>query len=220
MNLQAKKLLKEYFGYDSFRTGQEEIITHILLKGDCLGIMPTGSGKSICYQIPAILFSGITIVIFPLISLMKDQVDALNEIGISATYLNSSLSEKDYIQTIENIYHGIYKIIYVAPERFLSETFANMLNMLNVSMIAVDEAHCVSQWGHDFRPSYCEIAPIISKLKEKPVIACFTATATQVVKDDIYKAIKNWNGEKLRDIKDMLPDGVSYFDIKYYLIEK
>ena len=145
MNSQAKKLLKEYFGYDSFRTGQEEIINHILLKEDCLAIMPTGAGKSICYQIPAILFSGITIVISPLISLMKDQVDALNEIGISATYINSSLSERDYIQTIENIYHNIYKIIYVAPERFLSETFINMLNMLNVSMIAVDEAHCVSQ---------------------------------------------------------------------------
>lgn len=189
MNSQAKKLLKEYFGYDSFRTGQEEIINHILLKEDCLAIMPTGAGKSICYQIPAILFSGITIVISPLISLMKDQVDALNEIGISATYINSSLSERDYIQTIENIYHNIYKIIYVAPERFLSETFINMLNMLNVSMIAVDEAHCVSQWGHDFRPSYCEIAPIISKLKERPVVACFTATATQVVKDDIINLL-------------------------------
>ena len=190
MNLQAKKLLKEYFGYDSFRTGQEEIINHILLKEDCLAIMPTGAGKSICYQIPAVLFSGVTIVISPLISLMKDQVDALNEIGISATYINSSLSERDYIQTIENIYHNIYKIIYVAPERFLSETFINMLNMLNVSMIAVDEAHCVSQWGHDFRPSYCEIAPIISKLKERPVVACFTATATQVVKDDIINLLK------------------------------
>lgn len=189
MNSQAKKLLKEYFGYASFRTGQEEIINHILLKEDCLAIMPTGAGKSICYQIPAILFSGITIVISPLISLMKDQVDALNEIGISATYINSSLSERDYIQTIENIYHNIYKIIYVAPERFLSETFINMLNMLNISMIAVDEAHCVSQWGHDFRPSYCEIAPIISKLKERPVVACFTATATQVVKDDIINLL-------------------------------
>lgn len=190
MNLQAKKLLKEYFGYDSFRTGQEEIINHILSKEDCLAIMPTGAGKSICYQIPAILFSGITIVISPLISLMKDQVDALNEIGISATYINSSLSEKDYIQTIENIYHNIYKIIYVAPERFLSETFINMLNILNISMIAVDEAHCVSQWGHDFRPSYCEIAPIISKLKERPVVACFTATATQIVKEDIINLLK------------------------------
>ena len=190
MNLQAKKLLKEYFGYDSFRTGQEEIINHILLKEDCLGIMPTGAGKSICYQIPAILFSGVTVVISPLISLMKDQVDTLNEIGISATYLNSSLSERDYIQTIENIYHNIYKIIYVAPERFLSDTFIALLNSINVSMITVDEAHCVSQWGHDFRPSYCEIAPIISKLKKRPVIACFTATATQVVKDDIINLLK------------------------------
>lgn len=190
MNLQAKKLLKEYFGYDSFRTGQEEIINHILLKEDCLGIMPTGAGKSICYQIPAILFSGVTVVISPLISLMKDQVDTLNEIGISATYLNSSLSERDYIQTIENIYHNIYKIIYVAPERFLSDTFIAILNNINVSMIAVDEAHCVSQWGHDFRPSYCEIAPIISKLNKKPVVTCFTATATQAVKDDIINLLK------------------------------
>lgn len=190
MNSQAQKLLKEYFGYDSFRIGQEEIINNILLKKDCLGIMPTGAGKSICYQIPAILFSGVTIVISPLISLMKDQVDSLNEVGISATYLNSSLSEKDYIQTIENIYHNIYKIIYVAPERFLSETFITMLNNINVSMIAVDEAHCVSQWGHDFRPSYREIAPIISKLNEKPVIVAFTATATQIVKDDMINLLQ------------------------------
>lgn len=190
MNSKAQQLLKEYFGYDSFRVGQEEIINHILLKQDCVGIMPTGAGKSICYQIPAMLFSGVTIVISPLISLMKDQVDTLNEIGISATYLNSSLSERDYIQTVENIYHNIYKIIYVAPERFFSDTFISMLNMINVSMIAVDEAHCVSQWGHDFRPSYCEIAPIISKLKQRPIVACFTATATQVVKDDIVNLLK------------------------------
>lgn len=190
MNLRAQDLLKEYFGYDSFRVGQEKIIDNILLKQDCLAIMPTGAGKSICYQIPAVLFSGITIVISPLISLMKDQVDSLNEIGISATYLNSSLSERDYIQTVENIYHGIYKIVYVAPERFLSDTFFNMLNNIDVSMIAVDEAHCVSQWGHDFRPSYCNIAPIISKLNKRPIVACFTATATHLVKDDIISLLK------------------------------
>ena len=190
MNTQSKKLLKEYFGYDSFRIGQEEIINNILSKKDCLGIMPTGAGKSICYQIPALLFSGVTIVISPLISLMKDQVDTLNEIGIPATYLNSSLSEKDYMQTIENIYHNIYKIIYVAPERFLSETFITMLNNINISMIAVDEAHCVSQWGHDFRPSYREIAPIISNLNEKPVVVAFTATATQIVKDDMINLLE------------------------------
>ena len=190
MELRARELLKKYFGYDSFRFGQEQIINAILARKDCLAIMPTGAGKSICYQIPAVLFSGITIVISPLISLMKDQVDSLNEVGISATYLNSSLSEMDYIQTVENIYHGMYKIVYVAPERFLSDTFFTMLNNIDVSMIAVDEAHCVSQWGHDFRPSYCNIAPIISKLNKRPIVACFTATATQLVKDDIINLLK------------------------------
>lgn len=141
----ASEILKKYFGYDSFRVGQGEIIEHILNKEDCLGVMPTGAGKSICYQIPAILFSGITIVISPLISLMKDQVDGLNSLGISATFINSSLSENNYIQTIDNIYHGLYKIIYVAPERFLSDTFINILHFLDISMIAIDEAHCISR---------------------------------------------------------------------------
>lgn len=183
------EVLKKYFGYDNFRAGQAEIISHILDKEDCLGIMPTGAGKSICYQIPAMIFEGVTVVISPLISLMKDQVDSLNHVGIPATYINSSLTENEYLQTIQNIYHGMYKIIYVAPERFFSDTFISMLNFLNISMVAIDEAHCVSQWGHDFRPSYCEISKVISGLNKRPVIVSFTATATKVVKDDIIKLL-------------------------------
>lgn len=185
----ANEVLKKYFGYDSFRSGQAEIIDHILEKQDCLGIMPTGAGKSICYQIPAMIFDGVTVVISPLISLMKDQVDSLNQVGIPATYINSSLTENDYLQTIQNIYHRMYKIIYVAPERFFSDTFINILNFLDISMISVDEAHCVSQWGHDFRPSYCEISKVISGLNKRPVIVSFTATATEIVKDDIIKLL-------------------------------
>ena len=187
------EVLKKYFGYNSFRSGQAEIIEHILKNEDCLGIMPTGAGKSICYQIPAMIFDGVTVVISPLISLMKDQVDSLNQVGIPATYINSTLTENDYLQTIQNIYHGIYKIIYVAPERFFSDTFISMLNFLNVSMVAIDEAHCVSQWGHDFRPSYCEISKVISNLNKRPVIVSFTATATKIVKDDIIKLLNLHN---------------------------
>lgn len=185
----AEQLLKKHFGYDSFRPGQKEIINHILNGEDCLGIMPTGAGKSICYQIPAMIFSGISIVISPLISLMKDQVDALKQVGIPSTYINSSLSENEYMQTIQNVYHKAYKIIYVAPERLLSNGFIDMLNHLDISMIAIDEAHCVSQWGHDFRPSYREISSLVSKLNNRPVVVSFTATATQVVKDDIIKLL-------------------------------
>ena len=185
----TQSLLKEYFGYENFRPGQDEIIKHILNKEDCLGIMPTGAGKSICYQIPAMLLPGITIVISPLISLMKDQVDSLNEIGIPATYINSTLTNSEYSQTIENILYNVYKIIYVAPERLNSDTFINLLNKLNISMITIDEAHCVSQWGHDFRPSYREIANIILNLKERPIVSAFTATATQIVKEDIINLL-------------------------------
>ena len=190
MNKLAHEILKKYFGYENFRIGQEEIISHILNKEDCLGIMPTGAGKSICYQVPAMIFRGITIVISPLISLMKDQVDSLNDVGISATYLNSSLSEKDYFQTIENICNNLYKIIYVSPEKLFSNNFIKLLNTLSISMIAIDEAHCVSRWGHDFRPSFCEIANVISCLKSRPVVVAFTATATEIVKSDIINTLK------------------------------
>lgn len=185
----AQNLLKKYYGYENFRTGQDDIIHHILNGEDCLGIMPTGAGKSICYQIPAMLLSGITIVISPLISLMKDQVDSLNEIGIPATYINSTLTDSDYSQTVENILYGVYKIIYVAPERLNSDTFINLLNKLDISMVTIDEAHCVSQWGHDFRPSYREIANVILNLKKRPIVSAFTATATKVVKDDIINLL-------------------------------
>jgi len=183
-------LLKKHFDYCSFKKGQEELISHILNGEDCLGIMPTGAGKSICYQIPALIFPGTTIVISPLISLMKDQVDSLNQVGISATYINSSLSNNDYIQTIENATLGMYKIIYVAPERLNSESFLRLLNSIPISMIAIDEAHCVSQWGHDFRPSYTEIANVILSLKTRPIITAFTATATKLVKEDIINLLK------------------------------
>ena len=186
---EAKQILKKYFGYDNFRPGQDIIIEHILNKQDVLGIMPTGAGKSICYQVPAMLLDGVTIVISPLISLMKDQVDSLNEIGIPATFINSSLSTSEYYQTIENIKYNFYKIIYVAPERLNSETFINLLNSLNISMVTIDEAHCVSQWGHDFRPSYREIANVILNLSKRPIVSAFTATATEIVKEDIINLL-------------------------------
>ncbi len=185
----SKELLKKYFGYENFRPGQDQIINHILNGEDCLGIMPTGAGKSICYQIPAMILPGVTIVISPLISLMKDQVDGLNEIGIPATYINSTLTDSEYSQTIENILYNVYKIIYVAPERLNSDTFINLLNKLDISMITIDEAHCVSQWGHDFRPSYREIANVILNIRKRPIVSAFTATATQIVKDDIINLL-------------------------------
>lgn len=186
---EAQNILKKYFGYENFRPGQEEIIGHILNHEDALGIMPTGAGKSICYQVPAMILDGVTIVISPLISLMKDQVDSLNEVGIPAAFINSTLSYNNYEQTIENIIHDVYKIIYVAPERLNSDTFLNLLNKINISMVTIDEAHCVSQWGHDFRPSYCEIANMILNLKKRPIVSAFTATATEIVKNDIVNLL-------------------------------
>lgn len=218
----AKQLLKNHFGYDDFRKGQEEIISHILNKEDCLAIMPTGAGKSICYQIPALTFEGTTIVISPLISLMKDQVDSLIQNGISATFINSSLSTSEYFQAIENAKLGMYKIIYVAPERLNSDGFINLLNNINISMFAIDEAHCVSQWGHDFRPSYTEIANIILNLKKRPVVAAFTATATELVKNDIINLLKLSNPFTLTtgfDRKNLSFSVEAPMDKKKYLLD-
>lgn len=179
------KSLQDYFGYSSFKDGQEEIITDILNNNDVIGIMPTGSGKSICYQIPALLFPGVTLVISPLISLMKDQVDTLTSLGIPATFINSTLKQSEVEKRINLASRIEYKLIYIAPERLESEQFRDFLKSIPVSFIAVDEAHCVSQWGHDFRPSYLSIAPLINQLPIRPVVAAFTATATIKVKQDI-----------------------------------
>lgn len=186
---EPQNLLKKYFGYETFRAGQNEIIQQILNGRDCLAIMPTGAGKSICYQIPAMLLSGITLVISPLISLMKDQVNNLNEIGIPATFINSTLTNLEYSQTMQNISYNLYKIIYVAPERLNSDSFVHFLNQLNISMVTIDEAHCVSQWGHDFRPSYRQITNVISSLKKRPILSAFTATATEIVKNDMINLL-------------------------------
>lgn len=185
----TRALLKRYFGYDEFRAGQQEIIDKILNGEDVLAVMPTGAGKSLCYQIPALLSGGITIVISPLISLMKDQVDTLSQAGIQAAYINSSLTSGQQYEVVENAKNGKYKIVYVAPERLETENFRGLIKSLDVSIIAVDEAHCVSQWGHDFRPSYTKIAEMTTLLPSRPVMAAFTATATPQVKNDIVRLL-------------------------------
>ena len=187
MNRQAVQTLKTYFGYDTFRDGQEKLIHAILEGRDVLGIMPTGAGKSLCYQIPALMMGGITLVISPLISLMKDQVSNLNQAGILAAYLNSSLTPGQYRKVLELARGGRYPIIYVAPERLVTEDFLQFAldPQVNISMVAVDEAHCVSQWGQDFRPSYLKIVDFIKRLPKRPVVSAFTATATAEVRDDI-----------------------------------
>ncbi len=184
------EILKKYFGYDSFREGQEELIDAILSGQDVLGIMPTGAGKSICYQVPAMILPGITVVISPLISLMKDQVGALNQAGIPACYFNSSLSSFEYSDAMERAKSGEYKIIYVAPERLEIESFLGIAEECEISFVAVDEAHCVSQWGQDFRPSYLKIHRFIESLPKRPVVGAFTATATKRVRDDIITHLR------------------------------
>lgn len=185
----AVELLKKYFGYEAFREGQGEIIENILQHKDVLAVMPTGGGKSICYQIPAMMMEGTSVVVSPLISLMKDQVDTLQQLGIDAAFINSSLSPGEFRRIMFGAANNRYKLLYVAPERLESEGFVELLKNIRVSMIAVDEAHCVSQWGHDFRPSYIKIKDLIGIFKERPVVSCFTATATQAVKEDIVKLI-------------------------------
>ena len=180
-----EQALKILFGYDSFRAGQKSVIDSILAGRDAFAVMPTGAGKSVCYQIPAVLLPGITLVISPLISLMQDQVKALNEAGVQAAFINSSLSEKDYNETIRRARQGVYKIIYIAPERLVTEGFLALAKSVPISMVTVDEAHCISQWGQDFRPSYMKIVEFVKTLENRPIISAFTATATETVREDI-----------------------------------
>lgn len=190
VNMDKYEVLKQYFGYDEFREGQEILIDSLLQGRDTLGIMPTGAGKSLCYQVPALLLPGLTLVISPLISLMKDQVGALNQAGVHAAFLNSSLTQGQYRKALELARQGRYKIIYVAPERLLTEEFLEFARGADISMVSVDEAHCISQWGQDFRPSYLKITDFIEQLPNRPVISAFTATATAAVRDDIMALLR------------------------------
>lgn len=187
--MNINQTLKQYFGYDSLRTGQEELINGILAGHDVLGIMPTGAGKSLCYQLPALMLKGITLVISPLISLMSDQVKALNQAGVHAAYINSSLTENQIRMALSYASQGRYKIIYVAPERLNTPRFLDFACNADISMLTVDEAHCISQWGQDFRPSYLEIAGFLTRLPRRPIVSVFTATATERVKNDIVASL-------------------------------
>lgn len=187
--MNINQTLKQYFGYDSLRTGQEELINGILAGHDVLGIMPTGAGKSLCYQLPALMLKGITLVISPLISLMSDQVKALNQAGVHAAYINSSLTENQISMALSYASQGRYKIIYVAPERLNTPRFLDFACNADISMLTVDEAHCISQWGQDFRPSYLEISGFLTRLPRRPIVSAFTATATERVKNDIVASL-------------------------------
>jgi ATP-dependent DNA helicase RecQ len=189
MELQIRKAMKKHFGYDGYKPGQEEVIKSILQAHDTLGVMPTGGGKSLCYQLPAMVLPGITVVISPLIALMKDQVDALNDQGVPASFINSSLEPDQVRYRLYQASRGQYKLLYVAPERLASEYFNSQLNRISISLVAVDEAHCISQWGHDFRPSYLAIGSWIASLPKRPILAAFTATATPKVREDITRLL-------------------------------
>ena len=189
MNIKPLDILQKYYGYTSFRKGQENIIKSIINKEDVLAIMPTGGGKSICYQVPALCLDGMTIVISPLISLMKDQVDALKTMGVKALLINSSLSNSEYSKVLEDIENDECKIIYIAPERLDNLEFVNIIRGKNISQVAIDEAHCVSQWGHDFRVSYKKIPHFINKLEKRPIVTAFTATASNEVREDIVNIL-------------------------------
>ena len=186
---EAQALLRKYYGYQDFRPAQRPVVESLLSGADTLAIMPTGAGKSICFQVPALVFPGLTLVISPLISLMKDQVDALSEQGVPATYINSQLTLKESTARFEAIAQGRYKLVYVAPERLDTNYFQYVIERQEISMVAVDEAHCLSQWGHDFRPSYRQIAPFIAGLPKRPLVSAFTATATPEVKEDIVSLL-------------------------------
>ena len=184
------EVLKHCFGHSRFRQGQEELVDAVLSGRDALGIMPTGGGKSLCYQIPALLLGGITIVISPLISLMKDQVAALKNAGISAAYINSSLTAEQLRLVYRRAREGAYKLLYVAPERLETEGFAALMQAVTVSLVAVDEAHCISQWGQDFRPSYRSIPDFVASLPQRPPVTALTATATAEVQQDIVRLLE------------------------------
>ncbi|MGL5000972.1 MAG: DNA helicase RecQ [Cetobacterium sp.] len=189
MKTKSKEILKKIYGYDNFRKGQEVIIDYALSKNDTLGVLPTGGGKSICYQIPALLNPNLTIVISPLISLMKDQVDSLKYVGVNAGVLNSTLSKDEYINLISGIRNKSIKLLYIAPERLNNENFINFMKDIPLSILAIDEAHCISQWGHDFRKSYLDIPKFLSKIKQRPQILALTATATSKVREDIIQKL-------------------------------
>ena len=184
-----EEALKTYFGYDAFRGGQEPVIDALLSGRDAMGIMPTGAGKSVCYQIPALLLPGITLVISPLVSLMRDQVTQLVQMGVPAAYLNSTLTFKQYLLALERARAGRYKIIYVAPERLETEGFQSFAQAADISLVAVDEAHCISQWGQDFRPSYMNIPAFVEGLLRRPPVGAFTATATPEIQEDIARLL-------------------------------
>lgn len=191
MNMDAaREYLQRYYGYPDFREGQKKIVDSLLHGRDTLGIMPTGGGKSICYQIPALMHPGLTLVISPLISLMKDQVDALTTAGINAAYINSTLSGKEVNERIRAAKRGDLKLLYVAPERLELDWFREEMASLDISIVAVDEAHCVSQWGHDFRTSYLSVAPFVAELPGRPIVAAFTATATPEVMEDMQRLLR------------------------------
>ena len=184
-----EEALKTYFGYDAFRGGQEPVIDTLLSGRDALAIMPTGAGKSVCYQVPALLLPGITLVISPLVSLMRDQVTQLVQMGVPAAFLNSSLTFRQYLLALSRAKEGRYKIIYVAPERLETEGFLDFACHADISLVAVDEAHCISQWGQEFRPSYLHIPAFLEKLGRRPLLGAFTATATPEVREDIEKLL-------------------------------
>ena len=188
--MDARAVLRQYFGHDSFRPGQEELIAALIRGRDVLGVMPTGAGKSMCYQIPALMADGLTIVVSPLISLMKDQVAALIQAGVPAAYINSSLTPRQISLALERATQGRYKIVYVAPERLSTPEFRAFAQSAAISLVAVDEAHCVSQWGQDFRPSYLEIADFVAALNPRPPVGAFTATATALVREDVVRLLK------------------------------